>query len=46
MYIPLFSFDHKELFYVKSNSVRISYLDIIENLTIHEKKIHKDFREF
>ncbi|SEB37798.1 hypothetical protein SAMN04489761_0283 [Tenacibaculum sp. MAR_2009_124] len=46
LYIPLFSFDHKELFYVKSNSIRISYLDIIENLTIHEKKIHEDFREF
>lgn len=46
LYIPLFSFGHKELFFVKSNSVRISYLDIIENLTIHEKKIHEDFREF
>jgi hypothetical protein len=45
-YIPLFSFDHKKLSYIKSNKIRLSYKDIINNLTVAEKKIHQEFKMF
>lgn len=45
-YIPLFSINHKKLFYVKSNKIKLSYKDIIDNLTLSEKRAHEEFKNF
>ncbi len=46
LYIPLFNTDHTNLFYVKSNKVKLSYKDIINNLTESEKKVHEEYKNF
>ena len=46
LYIPLFNASHKKLFYVKSNKIKLSYRDIIENLTNSEKETHEEFKMF
>ncbi|MGB1041781.1 MAG: hypothetical protein ACPGU6_00165 [Tenacibaculum sp.] len=46
LYLPLFTIDHKTLFYVKSNKIKISYKDIINNLIKGEKRIHDEFKNF
>lgn len=46
LYLPLFNINHKTLFYVKSNKVKLCYRDIIDNLINYEKKIHEEFKNF
>ncbi|CAL2081241.1 hypothetical protein [Tenacibaculum sp. 190524A05c] len=41
LYLPVFSFDHNELSYIKSNYIKLSYKKIIERMIIEESDVFK-----
>lgn len=42
-YIPVFNYNYQNLIYVKSNSIKIAYSDIIKRLIKEEKKYLKEY---
>ena len=41
LYIPIFSYNQSELYYIKSNKIKLSYKKIIEKMIIEESQVFK-----